>query len=48
MGDAAKNRFRITQKYEAGHFAAHGGKVKRVLENSGVDLVEVPPAFPFV
>lgn len=48
VGDAAKNRFRITQRYEAGHFAAHGGKVRRVLENSGLVLVEMPLAFPFV
>lgn len=48
VGDAAKNRFRITQRYEAGHFAALGGKVNRVVENSSGDLVEVPPAFPFV
>ena len=48
VGEAAKKRFRITQTYEAGHFATNGGRVTRVLENSSGDLVEVPPAFPFV
>lgn len=48
VGDAAKNRFRITQRYEAEHFAALGGKVNRVVENSSGRLVEVPSAFPFV
>lgn len=48
VGDAAKNRFRITQTYEAKHFATNGARVTRVLENSSGDLVEVPPAFPFV
>jgi len=48
VGDAAKKRFRITQTYEAKHFAANGGRVTRVLENSSGNLMELPTAFPFV